>query len=89
MQKGKDIFMTTLEIQTKKDHLISDILQIEDAQILEAIERIIQGSKQKLTPPCQYSVEELRAHIDQAMEEKRLGLGKDAYEVLKEMEAWV
>ena len=41
MQKGKDIFMTTLEIQTKKDRLISDILQ------------------------------------------------KDAYEVLKEMEAWV
>ena len=41
-----------------------------------------------LTPPCQYTVEELRERVKQSLKDAEMGLGQDADEVLKEMRTW-
>lgn len=87
-KKERSFTMTTLELQTWKHKLAEEVLQTNDIDILKAIEDLMQHARHPLTSPCQYTVEELRAHVKKAMRDIELGNYQDIDEVLKEMETW-
>lgn len=80
--------MTTLELQTWKNLLAESILQTNNIDLLKAVENLIKKRREPLTPPCQYTAEELQERIKQSLRDIENGNTYDADEVLKEMETW-
>ncbi|MDR0863741.1 MAG: hypothetical protein LBO74_02260 [Candidatus Symbiothrix sp.] len=59
--------MTTMELNARKASLVKEILNETDENLLEGlITYISKVKKRTTTPPCQFSVEELRAIVMQS-----------------------
>lgn len=61
--------MTTIELNDLKYTLISEILNIESAAILEKIEKLIDKEKQYKKSPLSYTIEELKQEVAEAENE--------------------
>ena len=78
--------MATIELNAKELELFQEIKN--DPNLLEyALNSIRKLKKKKLTPPCQYSVEELRERLEKARKEVEDGDGVAIFSTQEEMES--
>lgn len=80
--------MNTVELDARKAQLARDILNIDDIEILEAIQDAFKKVKAKLLTGKSvkpYTMEELDARIDKAEEEYEQGLYVSSQDVHREI----
>lgn len=80
--------MNTVELDARKAQLARDILNIDDIEILEAIQDAFKKVKAKLLAGKSvkpYTMEELDARIDKAEEEYEQGLYVSSLDVHREI----
>ncbi len=67
--------MTTLELEASKTELIRDILCIDRSEVLEYIRAELHKCLSVRTPPCMYTLEEVKERLKQSEAEILAGKG--------------
>lgn len=80
--------MTAMELECKKDELRELIDSIDSEEVMKRVEKSLKRILTREQPPCQFSVEELKAQLNMAEKEARLGLGCSTEELRKAVLTW-
>lgn len=65
--------MTTMELERKKNDLYKKISLIDSEEVMNRIEKYINRIFHSELPPCQYTLEELNEHLQEAEDDFRMG----------------
>ncbi len=77
-----------MELECKKDELRELIDSIDSEEVMKRVEKSLKRILTREQPPCQFSVEELKAQLNMAEKEARLGLGCSTEELRKAVLTW-
>lgn len=78
-----------VDINAMKLRLMEDVMRIDDVEKLTKLDDFLDDlCVLPGTPPCQYTLEELRERIRLGVEDIKNGKYDDAEEVLKEWDKW-
>ena len=70
-----------MELECKKDELRELIDMIDSEDTVNRVGKYLKRMLMREQPPCQYTIEELKKHLEEAEEDFRMGRGYTTEEV--------
>lgn len=72
-KEREDIIMTAMELELKKSKLQKAISMLDSEEDVNRVEKYLHRMVRREQPPCQYTIEELKKHLEEAEEDFRMG----------------